>query len=102
MTIRFIVACFLISLVPGGLAAGIFSRREHAKRAASIAQFRQGRGWPGFQFPNDPWGLVMNSYADELAGAAASFGSGGATGGGGLGNVAGAPSGAPSDVNTLA
>ncbi|KAF8516969.1 PR-1-like protein [Hysterangium stoloniferum] len=71
MTKFFIAASVFIALVPGGHAVGISERRGHAKRAASIAGFREDRGWPGFAFPKDPWGLVMDSKANELEAAAA-------------------------------
>ena len=57
----FILTTFLavLALVPGGQVNAIVVRNRNPADNC-LANCRSNFGWPGHQFPNDPWGLVMD------------------------------------------
>jgi len=85
-----LAAFVAFSQLPGGDAAltGVHQRRDnvvaHQKR---VQGFRAHKGWPGFKFPADPWGIVVGE--DPAAAVALTASSAGT--GVGVGDVAATP-----------
>lgn len=67
LAVTLLVVAFL---APGGQASSLRSRRIHARNPGVADSFRKNFGWPGFNFPADRWGVVIDSPEAEKAAAA--------------------------------
>lgn len=63
---RILASLFAFALFPGGYSA---ITSVHARRSTGTAKVvggcRQNFGWPGHNFPADPWGVVMGDGTES-------------------------------------